>query len=348
MLQFSPTQLLQALLMVQSLVLAAFLWRRLWPLAAFLAILGLHMGWNLAVTHGLHGVPDLRAAFAFAYGPLILALVRQLAWTKRPGMSAWHALPSLLAPAFLFAWPSGVRSLWTAVAISIASYLWVSFRELARFHRTLRATRSAFELQSLQWLRESLWGLVVLAAIDTLRMALRPVLPALDPWLGAATFAGALVFVYFLVWRGLQQPQLFAGLAPADVDVAAEPSPRASLDELERLANQLQQHMDETQPHLDPDLSVQKLAERLGWPPKQVSAVINQHYGRNFNDVINAARVASACALLSDPGRRGDKLLAIQLDAGFGSKTVFNAAFKRETGLTPSAWRTTHGSKPKG
>jgi AraC-like DNA-binding protein len=32
-------------------------------------------------------------------------------------------------------------------------------------------------------------------------------------------------------------------------------------------------------------------------------------------------------------------LLAIQLDAGFGSRTVFNAAFKRETGLTPSQWR---------
>jgi AraC-like DNA-binding protein len=345
--QFNPIQLLQALLMIQSLLLAAFLWRRLWPLAAFLALLGLHMGWNLALTHGLHGIPDARAAFAFAYGPLILAFVRQLAWTSHPRLSAWHALPSLLAPALLFVWPFALRSLWTAVAISIASYLWASFRELARFHRTLRATHSAFELQSLQWLRESLWGLVVLAAIDTLRMALRPALPALDPWLGAATFAGALGFVYFLVWRGLQQPQLFAGLAPADVAVVAEPSLRAPLNELELLASQLQQHLDETQPQLDSELSVQKLADRLGWPAKQVSAVINQHYGRNFNDVINAARVASACALLSDPARQGDKLLAIQLDAGFGSKTVFNAAFKRETGLTPSAWRATHGSKPE-
>lgn len=63
--------------------------------------------------------------------------------------------------------------------------------------------------------------------------------------------------------------------------------------------------------------------------------------------MINAARVASACALLADPARRRDKLLAIQLDAGFGSKTVFNAAFKRETGMTPSAWRARHGAEPQ-
>ena len=347
--QFSPTQLLQALLMVQSLLLATFLWHRrvLWPLAAWLTLLGLHMGWNLALAKGMTALPDLRIGFAFAYGPLILALVRHLAWVDQPRLSRWNALPSLLAPLLLLLWPPALTALWPAVALSIAGYLWAAFRELARFHRTLRATRSAFEVQSLTWLRESLWALVALAGIDTVRMALRPLLPALDPWLAAATFAGALGFVCFLVWRGLQQPHLFAGLASADVAALADAPGRALPDELGMLANTLEQHLREQQPHLDPELSVQKLAEQLGWPAKQVSAVINQHYGRNFNDVINAARVASACALLADPTRCGDKLLAIQLDAGFGSKTVFNAAFKRETGMTPSAWRAAHGAKPQ-
>lgn len=349
MTQFSPIQMLQALLLLQSLLLAAFLWSRraLWPLAAWLTLLGLHMGWNLALAKGVTALPDLRAGFAFAYGPLILALVRQLAWRDPPRLSRWHALPALLAPLCLLVWPGALTALWPAVALSITGYLLAAFRELAHFHRTLRATRSAFETQSLIWLRESLWALVALAAIDTLRMALRPLLPALDPWLAAATFAGALGFVCYLVWRGLQQPQLFAGLAAADVAALAEAPSRAPVAELASLATQLDRHLREQQPHLDPELSVQKLAEQLGWPAKQVSAVINQHYGRNFNDVINAARVASACALLADPARQGDKLLAIQLDAGFGSKTVFNAAFKRETGMTPSAWRAAHGAKPQ-
>lgn len=347
--QFSPTQLLQALLMAQSLLLAAFLWKRraLWSLALWLGLLGLHMGWNLALAHGVTVLPDLRAGFAFAYGPLIFALVHQLAWVDQPPLSRWHAVPPLVASAVLAVWPPAVTALWPAVALSIAGYLAAAFRELAHFHRALRATRSAFEVQRLTWLRESLWALVALAGIDTLRSLLRPRWPALDPWLAAATFAGALGFVYFLVWRGLQQPRLFAGLASADVAALAETPYRAPVDQLAALAVELERHLREKQPQLDPELSVQKLAEQLGWPAKQVSAVINQHYRRNFNDVINAARVARACALLADPARRGDKLLAIQLDAGFGSKSVFNAAFKRETGTTPSAWRAAHG-QPEG
>ncbi|HEX5755384.1 MAG TPA: hypothetical protein VFY12_03425, partial [Arenimonas sp.] len=90
--EFSPTQLLQALLMLQSLLLATFLWQRrvLWPLAAWLTLLGLHMGWNLALAKGIAVLPDLRIGFAFAYGPLILALVRQLAWIDQSTLSRWH------------------------------------------------------------------------------------------------------------------------------------------------------------------------------------------------------------------------------------------------------------------
>lgn len=347
--QFSLTQLLQVLLMAQSLLLATFLWNRrtLWPLASLLTLLGLHMGWNLALAQGMTALPDLRIGFALAYGPLILALVRHLAWVDPSRIARWHALPAVLMPPLVMAWPQTAIALWPVVVLSNVGYLAVSFQELARFHRALRATRSAFEVQSLTWLRESLWALVALVGIDALRMVLRPLLPAFDPWLAAMTYAGALAFVCFLVWRGLQQPQLFARLAAADVAVVTEAPIREPIERLTSLADRFERHLREQQPHLDPELTVQKLAEQLGWTPKQVSAVINHHYGRNFNDVINAARVATACALLSDPARQTDKLIAIQIDAGFGSKTVFNAAFKRETGLTPSAWRAANGTAPE-
>lgn len=173
MAQFTPTQVLQTLLLIQSLWLAAFLWRRraLWPLAVFLALLGLHMGWNLALAQGV-GIVDLRAGFALVYGPLILALVRHLAWRERPALHPAHALAPLLAPVLVSAWSGAQAAIWPAVALSVAGYLIAAFRELARFHRALRATHSEFEAQSLIWLRESLWWLVALAGVDTQRMAL--------------------------------------------------------------------------------------------------------------------------------------------------------------------------------
>lgn len=42
-------------------------------------------------------------------------------------------------------------------------------------------------------------------------------------------------------------------------------------------------------------------------------------------------------AIEADP--EGTTLLDIQLSSGFNTKSVFNTAFKKHTGLTPSAYR---------
>lgn len=352
---FTPVQVLQTVLVLQSLLLATFLFYRrvAWPLALFLLVLALHMGWNMALAQRL-ALPDLRAGFAFAYGPLMLALVRHFAWRDRPALPLLHALPAVAAALTLPLLPDLLVSIWPFVALSAFGYLWAAGRELRRFHAALRASRSSFEAQNLHWLQNALWLVLGLAAVDGLRMLLRPLWPPLDPWLAAATYAGALGFVSFLVWRGLQQPGLFARLDASDREavvpetraapgLASEPSPELAPELSPELGAQQRQHLDTAKPWLDPELTVQTLARQLGWPAKQVSAVINQQMGRNFNDLINAERVAEACRLLADPARAGDKLLAIQLDAGFASKSVFNAAFKRETGQTPSAWRAAQG-----
>lgn len=342
---FSAIELLQALVMLPSLLLSAFLfWRGiLWPLAAFLGLLGLQLGWNLALAQGLSVPPELGAGLDFAYGPLVLALVRHLGWRARPMLSAWHALPALLMPPALIAWP--VLSDWIGWLLGATStaYLLRAQFELDRFHRALRATHSAFEAQSLVWLRKAIWGLLGVFALDLMRVAMRPRWPESEPALIAAIYIGALAFVCALVWRGLQQPALFSGISEDEQDLAEPPGPVPLAGDpqqsLAGVAERIQSHLREARPHLDPDLTVQGLSDQLRLPAKLVSSAINQHLGRNFNDLINSARVEAACRLLRDPARRNDKLLAIQLDAGFGSRTVFNAAFKRETGLTPSHWR---------
>ncbi|MBD8525828.1 helix-turn-helix domain-containing protein [Pseudomarimonas arenosa] len=342
---FTTIELLQALVMLPSLLLSVLLFwqRRLWPLAAFLGLLGLQLGWNLALSHGFPGPAEIAAGLDFSYGPLILALARHLGWRERPGLGIWHALPVVLMPLALLAWPELSSSVWWLAGCSASVYLLLALRELDRYHRALRATHSAFEAQSLVWLRRAICGLLLVFLLDVLRVALRPHWPGSEPGLIIAIYLGALCFVGALVWRGLQQPALFAGISLDEPALAAAPTRQECAEDqntvLASLAERIQRHLHEARPHLDAELTVQTLAAQLGAPAKQVSAAINQHLGRNFNDLINAARVEAACALLRDPARSGDKLLAIQLDAGFGSRTVFNAAFKRETGLTPSQWR---------
>jgi AraC-like DNA-binding protein len=117
--------------------------------------------------------------------------------------------------------------------------------------------------------------------------------------------------------------------APAAVvDPVAEDRDAAVLDRLDRL-------MADRRPHLDPDLSLARLARMLGLPAKQLSAAVNRARGENVSRYVNRHRVDHACRLLDE----GASVTGAMLDSGFATKSNFNREFLRVTGRAPSAWR---------
>ena len=60
--------------------------------------------------------------------------------------------------------------------------------------------------------------------------------------------------------------------------------------------------------------------------------------GRNFNEFVNHYRVEAFKALAKDPAKAHITLIGLAYESGFNSKTVFNASFKKETGLTPKQY----------
>ena len=101
----------------------------------------------------------------------------------------------------------------------------------------------------------------------------------------------------------------------------------------------LEKAMEQERLYLDPDLTLAKLAEAATIPAKPLSQVINERFGMNFNDYVNRLRVEEAKRLLLDPAAGDFKLLRVAFASGFNSKSVFNAAFKKHTGLSPSEFR---------
>ncbi|MBN9673349.1 helix-turn-helix domain-containing protein [Roseibium aggregatum] len=85
---------------------------------------------------------------------------------------------------------------------------------------------------------------------------------------------------------------------------------------------------------LDPDLTLNRFAQKLGVPAKQLSTAINRTTGENISRYINAHRIRHACALLEE----GANVTTAMLESGFNTKSNFNREFSRLTGRTPSAW----------
>nr|WP_252734348.1 AraC family transcriptional regulator [Arenibacter algicola] len=89
---------------------------------------------------------------------------------------------------------------------------------------------------------------------------------------------------------------------------------------------------------IDPELNLKQLAANVGLHPNKLSWLLNNHFGKNFNDFINQFRIKEFQQMAIDPANKNLTLLGLAYDSGFNSKTVFNTFFKKETGMTPKQW----------
>ncbi|MEM9446767.1 MAG: helix-turn-helix domain-containing protein [Verrucomicrobiota bacterium] len=87
------------------------------------------------------------------------------------------------------------------------------------------------------------------------------------------------------------------------------------------------------------DLSASMVADRINIPVNELSAYLNKVVKKNFNQYLIDFRVNESILLLQEPSAINLTIEQIMLASGFASKSVFNTAFKKKTGLTPSQFR---------
>jgi AraC-like DNA-binding protein len=92
-------------------------------------------------------------------------------------------------------------------------------------------------------------------------------------------------------------------------------------------------------PHLDRTITLQTLAEKLAFTTHELSQLINEQLNKNFFEFINMYRIDEAKAKIKDEQFNHLTIAAIGYESGFNSISAFNAAFKKNTGITPSQYR---------
>jgi AraC-like DNA-binding protein len=228
-----------------------------------------------------------------------------------------------------------------AIHLVILGYLYATIRTINRFGVDIRQIFSSIENKQLAWLRTLLIGYSVVWTVSMFYCLSAHVFKgsAGADWVVAIGAVTGFLFINYLLLHALRQPVIFsglsaeeAGLAAAGQDAEVAPPPdRAFLDRLAR-------HMAEARPYLQSNLTVEQLARQLETPPRELSRAINQGFGQNFFEFVSGYRVEEARRQLDDPSNTAN-ILQIMYDSGFNSKSVFNTAFKKATGMTPSQYR---------
>lgn len=94
-------------------------------------------------------------------------------------------------------------------------------------------------------------------------------------------------------------------------------------------------HLSENEPFLNSDLSLRELASQIEIHPNQLSWLLNNNIGKNYNEFINTYRIEAFKLKAKNPSNAHLTIEGLAYESGFNSRTVFNTSFKKETGLTP-------------
>lgn len=97
--------------------------------------------------------------------------------------------------------------------------------------------------------------------------------------------------------------------------------------------------------YLNPNLSLQMLAEKSGVPDYALSFVLNENLKTSFTSLINLYRVNEAKRLLVNPAKNHLSIAGIAYECGFNTLSSFNSAFKKLNNATPSEYKRTLSSK---
>lgn len=112
---------------------------------------------------------------------------------------------------------------------------------------------------------------------------------------------------------------------------------KMSIDFAQSCLNALEEIMRTEQLYINPELRLSDLAARLQISSHQLSQLLNDHLGKNFNAYINDYRVQKACELIVVNNEM--KLEVVGYEVGFNSKSSFFTAFRKFTGTTPKLYK---------
>jgi len=101
----------------------------------------------------------------------------------------------------------------------------------------------------------------------------------------------------------------------------------------------LMDYINEKKPYLNEGCSIQSVSDYTGISVHHLSNILNNHFHKNFPDFINEYRTNEAKRILESDISNKMTLEAVGFECGFGSKSSFNKAFKKNTSLTPSEYR---------
>lgn len=234
------------------------------------------------------------------------------------------------------AWGIGHLELLTSIVLT-AYYMYRAFKLYNQYRLWTKTQFSDIESVSFKWFRNLLlvllldWtvSLIKLVIISNFKLDFKQ-----DWWDNLI----GVILIYYISITGYAQAQPTKDLVFKESDdtvLENPPKEKFEEEELSKWKTKILHLMQEEQLYLQPELTLSDIASRLKTNVSVLSGVVNNAFGKNFNDFVNEYRVKEFQKRALLPENKNITLLGIAFDCGFNSKATFNRSFKKFTGKSP-------------
>jgi AraC-like DNA-binding protein len=267
----------------------------------------------------LHFIP-----FALYMGYIVITFSLLAATEKREILQQG----GLISPAFY-------QFLIISLHIQVLVYVVFGIRQILSFRKYLKNQFSSADKVNFTWISSLFGTILCLWLLDLSRFFASYISEDFRMYLEISLFIGFILFCYFFLFKAMSYR-----FVSVEDDVQSD-NKKLSLSELirKKYQHQLIQFMDEHKPFLDPEITLTELARKVIIPARSLSEVINISFRQNFYDFINSYRIKESERLFSSDKDPNKTILEVLYAVGFNSKSSFNSAFKRLTGMTPTDYR---------
>lgn len=289
---------------------------------------------------------NLNCIYGFLYGPLIFLYNRSITRTqfKLTRKDLFHFLPfSMVGLGIIVSNGSMCRpEVYIAYTLHVLLYVCFCFLEVQRYKRVVKDNYSRLEWLNLGWLQ---WVFVVFSLIVLVDVAqfILFLLGINTSFHENVVYLLILAAINLLYFNGFSSSRRSFGYNNEDLALSTVLSTRkrinTSLKENRLLIIRLEKHLVSTASFKNQNLTIAMLASELDIPKRTLSELINDHYDQHFVDFINTYRINCAKELFMNPTDPKETILEVLYEVGFNSKSSFNTAFKKKTGLTPSQFK---------
>jgi AraC-like DNA-binding protein len=287
-------------------------------------------------------------AFGLMYGPLIFHFVKSHL-SENNGKSWIHFVPAFFLVLWIFGgeyfkWTTTIAELTilqVGVFLHIGIYLFQAYKSSKHYEAIAFQTRSQLDDDKIKLIQYNILFIGVLFLVSMIHSytelgSLNGINQLLTLTISFIILIGMLIIIY----QGMDKPHFYSSITPHEKELASEVNQYAGSTLTDESTNikleRLKHVMKSEKPYKLENISIDKLAEITDIPSRHLSQIINQRLDQNFFDFINSHRIKDAQKQLESPSIRVSEVM---YEVGFSSRSSFNTAFKKYTGMTPSQYR---------